>query len=210
LREGDVADAKMLICKNFKTSWGKNSDVVNRCLELLADVTQWNGFHGISNWPTVLLVHSFKSKEKLGIYKALQFLGDSFLAQDDEDTAASLFTVALEGFTYMDVHRSRAECMLHLGDISKGHGDLLKAVKLWETARPLFKRSSQAKQVKNIDEKLTNVGEDVRKNHKTNLAHLAELSAPSGSLEEDDEPSNIEKDIDGLNVDGIKLNWVAI
>jgi hypothetical protein len=64
--------------------------------------------------------------------------------------------------------------------------------------------------VKNIDEKLTSVGEDVRKNHKTNLAHLAELSAPSGSLEEDDEPSNIEKDIDGLNVDGIKLNWVAI
>jgi hypothetical protein len=118
LREGDVADANMLICKNFKASWGKNSDVVNRCLELLADVTQWNGFHGISNWPTVLLVHSFKSKGKLGIHKALQFLGDSFLAQDDEDTAASLFTVALEAFTYMDVHCSRAECMLHLGDIS--------------------------------------------------------------------------------------------
>jgi hypothetical protein len=51
-------------------------------------------------------------KEKLGILKALQFLGDVFLAQGEEYTALNLFTVALEGFTAMDVHRSRAECML--------------------------------------------------------------------------------------------------
>jgi hypothetical protein len=66
----------------------------------------------MSSWTTVYLAHSIKFKEKLGINKALQFLGDIFLVQADEDTAVSLFSAALEGFTYMDVHRSRAECML--------------------------------------------------------------------------------------------------
>jgi hypothetical protein len=51
--------------------------------------------------------------------------------------------------------------MLLLGDLSKGYGDFLKAVKLWETAPSLFEWSSQVKQVENIDERLTGVGEDV-------------------------------------------------
>jgi hypothetical protein len=160
LREGDVADANMLLCKTFKVTWAKNSEVVTWCLEILADVTRWNNYHGISIWPTIFLAHSLHSKEKLGIYKALQFLGDLFCAQDDKDTAISLFTVALQGFTYMDVHRSRAECMLWLEDISNRHGDLPKAVELWETARPSFEGSSQVRQVKNIDERLASVGQD--------------------------------------------------
>jgi hypothetical protein len=138
-------------------------------------------------------VHSLKLKEKLGIHKALQFLGDIFLANDDEDTAFSLFTVTLEGFTQMDVHRSRAECMLHLGDISKGHSDLLKAVELWATARPLFEWSSQAKQLQIIDERLASVEEDVLEQHRKKLACLAELNAPSGAVEElEDELSDID------------------
>ncbi|KAJ7300778.1 hypothetical protein DFH08DRAFT_946327 [Mycena albidolilacea] len=161
LRAGDFVDADIVLCKTLHGSWGKSSEVVTYCLKILADVTQWNGYHGISPWPTVFLAHSLKSKERLGICKALQFLGDLFLAQDDEVTAVSLFTVALEGFTYMEVHQSRAECMLHLGDISKGHGDLLQAVEHWEMARPLFERSSQGKQVKNVDERLASMGEDV-------------------------------------------------
>jgi hypothetical protein len=88
------------------------------------------------------IVHSLRLKEKLGIHKDLQFLGDIFLSHNDEATAISLYTVALEGFTQMDDHRSRTECMLLLGDLSKGYGDFLKAVKLWETAPPLFERSS--------------------------------------------------------------------
>jgi hypothetical protein len=210
LREGQTSYANMLFCKNLKAAWAKDSEVVTHCLEILAEVTRWNGFHGISNWPTVFLAHSLKSKEKLGILMAVQFLGDLFLAEDDEDTAVALFTVALEGFTYMDIHRSRAECMLRLGDIAKGHGDLLKALELWETARPLFERSSQGKQIETIDGRLASMAGAVHMQHRADLALLAGFGAPSGSLEEDNEPSNIEKDIDGLNVDDVKLNWVAI
>jgi hypothetical protein len=111
----------------------------------------------MSSWTAIYLVNSLQRKEKLGIYKAFQFFGAVFLSQNDEFTAISLFTFALEGFTHMDVYRSRAECMLQLGDISKGHGDLLKAVEFWEAARLLFERSSQAKQVQCIDERVANI-----------------------------------------------------
>jgi hypothetical protein len=111
-------------------------------------------------------------KQKLGIYKALQFMGDGILAQDDEDTAITLFTVALEGFTDMDVHRSRAECMLQLGDVCKQHDNLLEAMEHWNMARPLFERSSQAKQVEAIDKRLASVS-DQQCGHK--LAFLEKL-----------------------------------
>jgi uncharacterized protein Yka (UPF0111/DUF47 family) len=83
--------------------------------------------------------------------------------------------------------------MLRLGDISKRHSDLLRAVELWEAARPLFKRSSQVKQVERIDERLTSVGENALEEYRENLACLKELNAPSGAVEElEDEVSNVE------------------
>jgi hypothetical protein len=154
----------------------------------------------MSSWATIYLVHSLKFKEKLGIHKALQFLGDIFLDQSDEDTAAYLFTVALEGFKCMDVHCSRGECMLRLGDISKGHGDLLKAVEFWDAARPLFERSSQTKQIELIDERLASVGEDVLGQHRVILACLTKMNAPTGIVEEVDDDDDI-SDIEDLQED---------
>jgi hypothetical protein len=154
----------------------------------------------LGSWTTVFLVNSLKRKEKLGIYKALHYFGDVFLSQNDEHTAINLFTVALEGFTEMDVHHSRAECMLRLGDISMRHNDPLKAVEFGERARPLFERSSQAKQVQHIDERLAGISEDVLEQHRNSLAHLAELSAPAATVEElEDDLSDIE-DLDKMNI----------
>ncbi|KAJ7681014.1 hypothetical protein DFH06DRAFT_434246, partial [Mycena polygramma] len=159
------------------------------------DVSRWDSSSETLIWPTVLLAHSLKHKEKLYFHKALLFLGQIFHCQLDEDTAMSLFNVALEGFTQMDVHRSRAECMLHLGDIYKGRDDLLKAVELWDTARPLFERSSQGKQVKKIDERLASVGEDLLEKHRKSLAYLAELNAPSGIIEEQEDDLSDDEDL---------------
>lgn len=69
----------------------------------------------------------------------------------DQDTAHSLFTLALEGFTQMDVHRSRGNCLLWLGDIARQKRDVSKAVEIWSMARPLFERSLQTKQIQQID-----------------------------------------------------------
>ncbi|KAJ7855380.1 hypothetical protein B0H13DRAFT_2577854 [Mycena leptocephala] len=189
LREGDSFAAKTILKRCFKLNWGF-SQITIYCLEQLGNTSHWGYLHGMSSWTTVFLVHSLKRKEKLGIFKALQSLGDIFLFQNDEHTATSLFTVALEGFTKMDVHCSRAECMLQFGDISIGHGDLLKAVEFWERARPLFERSSQAQKVQHINERLAGSIEQ----HRNNLAHLAELNAPAGTIEElEDDLSDIEE-----------------
>ncbi|KAJ7037320.1 hypothetical protein C8F04DRAFT_1180726 [Mycena alexandri] len=184
LREGDMSSS--LFSEHLKSGWG---DVMSYCLERLGNISRWEGSSHPSSWATVFLVHSLQGKQKLEIHKALQFLGDVFLKENDEVTATSLFTLALEGFTQMDVHRSRAECMIRLGNISKKNSDFLRAVELWETAKPLFKRSSQLKQIQDIDRRLDKMGEDMKKQHQRNIAQLTELHAPMSRVGEAKENS---------------------
>jgi hypothetical protein len=54
----------------------------------------------------------------------------------------------------MDVHRRRADCISRIGDIFLCRGDLVRAKEMWETARPLFVRSSRAKDVTAVDSRL--------------------------------------------------------
>jgi hypothetical protein len=175
LREGHLVEAKTLFEKCLKSSLGKDVSSVTSCLEQLGDTYCWSGMDSTSNWTITFLVHVLKSKQRLGVYKALKFLGDVFVAEDDQDTASSLFTIALEGFTQMDVHRSRAECMLCLGDIAKLQGNLLEAVRLWEPSRQLFERSSQEKQVSQVSAQIAGV----QKEYTNKLAHLAEINVPT-------------------------------
>ncbi|KAJ7903237.1 hypothetical protein B0H13DRAFT_2335193 [Mycena leptocephala] len=49
----------------------------------------------MSHWTFLFLVQALKSKQRLAIHKALQFLGDLFLAQGERNTATSLFAVAM-------------------------------------------------------------------------------------------------------------------
>jgi hypothetical protein len=170
-----------------------NSEIISFCIEWLGNVSQWEPICSESRWTSMFLGYSLKCKKKLGVYKSLQFFGDLFLHQKEEGTAISLYTVALKGFTYMDVHHSRAECMLRLGDIFEGHRDPLKAMELWETARPLFERSSQAQQVENIDHRLARMNHKIQLQHRRNLARLAELNPPSGTVEEaEDNQTDVE------------------
>jgi len=196
LREGNILAARSLFEKCIKL-FPRQPEINSFCLERLANVSRWDALNCMPSWTTVFLMHSLKFKERLAICKALLFMGDIFLAQGDESTATSLFTVALDGFTHMDVHFSRAECMRRLGDIFEGHGDKFKAVELWEAARPLFERSSQTKQVEQIDQRLAGVGEDVLEQHRNNLARLTELNALTGIVEDD--PSDIEDLEDDLD-----------
>jgi gas vesicle protein len=66
-------------------------------------------------------------------------------------------------------------------------------VEFWDAAGLLFARSSQAKQVELIDEKLASVGKDLVEQHRRNLARLMENNAPTGIVEEaKDDLSDIE------------------
>jgi hypothetical protein len=74
--------------------------------------------------------------------------------------------------------------MVCLGDISKGDGNLMGAAEHWEMARPVFERSSQTKQMAEIDEHLTTIDQDMLQKHACNLAALGEINAPSVKPEE--------------------------
>jgi hypothetical protein len=101
------------------------------------------------------LGYAYKTKDKLALHKALLFLGDVFIINKDGKTAENLYMLVLEGFTQMDVHRSRAQCMIRLGDLANKQGYTSKAISLWQAARPLFERSLQATDIAQIDVRLS-------------------------------------------------------
>jgi hypothetical protein len=177
LREGNLLEANILFEKCLRQCWGKYADLMTSCLEALAHGSRWRAVDWTDTWTVVFLARALKLKQTLEIYKALQFLGDVFLSEVDLQTANSLFSAALEGFTHMDVHRSRAECMLRLGDISKQGGNMLSAKEYWTTARLLFERSSQVNEVTCIDERVLEVE---NAGLPDSLGRLTELSAPTG------------------------------
>ncbi|KAJ6603330.1 hypothetical protein DFH09DRAFT_1068498 [Mycena vulgaris] len=163
LRDGDTTGAKTLFLECLNSSWGHDGQTVSCSLERLADINRWGAtdFHWTSRWTVVYLAYAQKSQKRSALYKALCFFGDVVLCQGDTNTAHSLFVVALEGFTQMDVHRSRAQCMLRLGDLAKQKNDWLTAKALWEKAGPLFTRSLQAKEIVEVDNRLAALEEDI-------------------------------------------------
>ncbi|KAJ7107018.1 hypothetical protein C8R44DRAFT_744887 [Mycena epipterygia] len=184
LREGNSMIATSLLQQCLKVAWGKDLQAVSFCLERLADVGRCPvaNINWLYKWPVIYLVQAQQTQEKLALHKALRFLGDVFLSEGDENTAHNLFVVALEGFTYMDIHCSRANCMLRLGDIAKHRGHVMKAAEIWREARPLFERSSQAKDVAQIDTRLASVNQDMQDTHQKTLGLLSKLEAPITSL----------------------------
>ncbi|KAJ7094804.1 hypothetical protein C8R44DRAFT_951432 [Mycena epipterygia] len=163
LREKEMDTAKLIFQKYFNSLWQNNSQAALICLESLANTSQWPAcdFTWASTWTVVYLAYATGKKNKRALHKALQFLGDMFLKQGDLNTADSLFTIALETFTYMDIHRSRGECMLCLGDISEQKGHLVEAVKFWKEAQPLFECSLQTKEMTQIDIRLAAVNQEL-------------------------------------------------
>ncbi|KAJ7467839.1 hypothetical protein B0H11DRAFT_2046610, partial [Mycena galericulata] len=156
LREGDTVIAKVLFQKCMQWSWTRNSQVLHYCLEKMSDINQWSpmDFHWSSVCTITYVAVANKSHNKLALHKALRCLGDLFLHNGDASTAESLFIVALEGFTYMDVHQCRADCMLRLGDLAQQQGNMPRAEQLWTEAQPLFERSLQVRDVEKIDSRL--------------------------------------------------------
>ncbi|KAJ7482425.1 hypothetical protein FB451DRAFT_1441677 [Mycena latifolia] len=180
LREGEIVIAKGILQTGFKSTWENNPQGVLLCMESLANISCWPecDFLWAARWTVVYLGYAKKLGNNIALHQALQFLGDVLQTEGDNVTSTTLFTVALEGFTWMDIHRSRAECMLRLGDLAKGQGDLSKAIKLWKTARPLFERSSQVKQVTQIDERLAIITNNVPDETTDSLTRLGQLNAP--------------------------------
>ncbi|KAJ7209929.1 hypothetical protein C8J57DRAFT_1733705 [Mycena rebaudengoi] len=185
LRDGALGTVNAMFGQCFALSLDIDTDLALQCLERLGDLsTGMNGIPTTLQWTGIFLGLALKFKNKLHTMQAFRCLGQIFSAKGDDETALSLFNVALDGFTFMDVHRWRADCMVRIGDILNNCGEVIKAIELWQTARPLFERSSQMKDVIKIDRKIAEVDSAILAKYEEQLQHLSELHVPVSALEE--------------------------
>ncbi|KAJ7245905.1 hypothetical protein B0H12DRAFT_1220652, partial [Mycena haematopus] len=155
IREGLLAKAKLSLERAFALTRGNDQEISILCLNKLGDPTsQLSDIHTTFGWTLMLLAFAQAGGNAIAIYHALRCMGDIFLTQDDGETALSLFQVAFDGFTAMDIHRSKGVCAARMGDIFHRRGNGRKAVELWKIARPLFVRSSQFQDVTRMDERI--------------------------------------------------------
>jgi hypothetical protein len=157
LREGNTLGAQAEYIRLFASLQSSDVETVLLCLEKLADPT--HPVHDdtqVVRWAVVFLAFVMRpsARNMLAVHQALRCFGDVMAQQGMDNEALSVLTVALEGFTWMDVHRSRAECMRTIGDLHLRCGEFFKAPTFWKKARPLFERSLQAKSVAEIDSRL--------------------------------------------------------
>ncbi|KAJ7242073.1 hypothetical protein C8J57DRAFT_1726465 [Mycena rebaudengoi] len=150
LRWGDLAGARD-IYRRVLHAPGVDAQLAAWSLSRLGDPTR--GLGRDAHDPFVYLAY-VRLKSTAGTYDALRCVGDVFMGRGDERAAGSVFEVALDGFTGMDVHLGRATCMERLGGIYLGRGDEAKARELWEGARPLYVRASQRREAGAIEERL--------------------------------------------------------
>ncbi|KAF7318974.1 AAA domain-containing protein [Mycena chlorophos] len=102
-------------------------------------------------WSAIYLAHVRRFDDTLKITDALRCFGDIFLMENDVETATTLFQLALDGFTRMDVHREKAVCLSRLATIWRDQGDVVKAREHWVQAKALYERSSQLEQADVVD-----------------------------------------------------------
>ncbi|KAJ7185228.1 hypothetical protein C8R46DRAFT_1025322 [Mycena filopes] len=155
IRDGLRPRARLTLERAFAQTRGNDQEISITCLNKLGDITcglydPWTTF----GWALVLMAFALNGRNTIAVYHALRCLGDVFLARGDEETAFNLLDAAFQGFTAIDIHRSRAECLLRMGDIFRRRGMREKAVEYWRLARPLFVRSIQMQDVAEVDERL--------------------------------------------------------
>jgi tetratricopeptide (TPR) repeat protein len=186
LREGDAAGARAKYLSLFSSLRSSDDELACFCLAKLADpIKPMHASVEIVRWAVVFLAFTLRTSVRnlVTVNQALRCLGDVLMRQGADDTALSILMVALEGFTRMDVHQSRAECMLSLGDISMKQGEFTKALQFWEAARPLFERTSQARQIALFDERIATVSQKISGANQEKLAHLSGLHPSTGIVE---------------------------
>jgi hypothetical protein len=155
LRDGAHSEAYAKFVRCFSSCHNIMLEEGLLCLERLADLSMgMTNVQTTLHWAVMYLGLASKSMDKIMTMQAFRCLGQISAAMGDAETALSLLNVALDGFTFMDVHRWRADCMVKIADILEQRGELKRAVEMWEAARPLFERSSQGKDITRINMKL--------------------------------------------------------
>jgi hypothetical protein len=159
IREGNVAAARPILEKTFKYFFeSQDRDNIGLCLEQLADHTY--GMYNLDttlHWVCVYLACGLGTSNTWTTIHALRCMGTLFSACGDHETALSVFQVALDGFTLMDVHMGKGKCMAGMAEILERKGEIARAKELWSASRPMFERSGQARSVAQVDASLCRI-----------------------------------------------------
>jgi hypothetical protein len=76
LKEQQFHLVKFKLQECLQLSRGKSNELESMCLERLANIKMWPVLGSQNVWPVIFLGHSYKSKDKLPLHKALLLLGD--------------------------------------------------------------------------------------------------------------------------------------
>ncbi|KAJ7183817.1 hypothetical protein C8R46DRAFT_1308877 [Mycena filopes] len=160
-------------------------DIVDQCLASLGDPR-----HGMDTpantlrWAVIYLASARRHKNLAASFHAIRCLADLNVVFGDEDAALTLFRVALEGATEIDVHPLRARSMVGIAEILARHGELTNAKELLEAAHPLFMRSLQTREASAVDtrlKELTSRAAEPALDHDAKLKQLEGLWVPNES-----------------------------
>ncbi|KAJ7481809.1 hypothetical protein FB451DRAFT_1170954 [Mycena latifolia] len=138
-RRGELTRAHELYNQSLTLARGQYAETTNECFQKLGDTAYARSrMDPALEYYVLHLALSRKMEDFENTHQALRRIGDIFIFQGDKETARSLFTLCLDGFTLMDIHKARGECLFHLGDLLKNEGNVINAARCWEQALPLF------------------------------------------------------------------------
>ncbi|KAF7344831.1 CTLH domain-containing protein [Mycena venus] len=153
LYRGEIETARWAFSNCLAKTRGVHPPMAAMCLAALSDPRK--GLHTALDafpWAVIYLAFAQKTQDPIATVHALRRIADTLL--DDEGSALTLFGVALEAGTAMDIHDLQAECMAGIGDIMDRRGGLIQARDIWERARLLFVRSSRKKEATGVQKRL--------------------------------------------------------
>ncbi|KAJ7079301.1 hypothetical protein B0H15DRAFT_914174 [Mycena belliarum] len=124
-------------------------------IEKLTNVSLKTGdLRSALRYSVLLLAAAGRAHDFAATHQAVRCLGDILLETGDENTALSLFQIALSGFKLMGIHRGTGDCLIRIGDVLNSRGERSEAREMWAEARPMFMKSSQNPDVARCDERL--------------------------------------------------------
>ncbi|KAK7055496.1 AAA domain-containing protein [Favolaschia claudopus] len=153
---GRMTDAIQLYENCARSFWDDSAEQLLLCMNKLGDITlrqsaQPEDSRSARHWATTYLAYGKQTASMCVIAWAFRCLGDLALASENDDaTAQSLFLVALEEFTRMDIYRGKAECLLRLGSIARKQGGEALAQEYLVEAKQMFLNSGMVGEASRI------------------------------------------------------------
>ncbi|KAF7326674.1 AAA domain-containing protein [Mycena venus] len=141
IAQGRISEAVQMYQKCLHSLRGKSAESFSGCLQKLGDITLTHDARSATQWAITYLAYGRTTSNPSVVAWAFRLLGDIFREEADEKTSESLFQLALEEFTRMDIYQGRAQCLLRLGENAQKRGEHSRVKDYSSEARKMFFKS---------------------------------------------------------------------